>query len=160
MVSNPCSSITSDTAELSCRPIISQQPPQSAILYAGLQVQVGVPEGALYSYRWRQNGQNLFNIAGLFSGVTTHTLTLLAVDPSLSGPYDCVLTNSCGTTVSGSTEVYCPADFDQNGFIAGPDFDAFVAAFEAGETTADFDGDGFISGIDFDLYVQAFEAGC
>ncbi len=54
----------------------------------------------------------------------------------------------------------CPADFDGDGFVTGADFDAFVQAFEAGDTAADFDGDGFITGIDFDEYVQAFESGC
>lgn len=54
----------------------------------------------------------------------------------------------------------CPADFDGDGFITGLDFDAFVAAFEAGEAEADFDRDGFIAGPDFDAFVEAFEAGC
>lgn len=55
---------------------------------------------------------------------------------------------------------YCGADFDRDGFVTGVDFDLFVAAFEAGETSADFDSDGFLTGVDFDRYVQAFEAGC
>lgn len=54
----------------------------------------------------------------------------------------------------------CPADFDQDGFVTGLDFDLYVAAFEAGDLDADFDGDGFVTGIDFDLYVGAFEEGC
>ncbi len=54
----------------------------------------------------------------------------------------------------------CPADFDQDGFVSGVDFDLFVEAFEAGDLDADFDGDGFITGVDFDLYVGAFEEGC
>lgn len=54
----------------------------------------------------------------------------------------------------------CTADFDQDGFITGIDYDLYVAAFEAGDASADFDADGFITGIDFDLYVAAFEAGC
>ncbi len=54
----------------------------------------------------------------------------------------------------------CPADFDGNGFLTGEDFDAFVAAFEAGNLSADFDGNGFVNGEDFDAYVTAFEAGC
>lgn len=54
----------------------------------------------------------------------------------------------------------CPADFDNDGFITGIDYDLYVAAFEGGGASADFDGDGFITGIDFDLYVAAYEAGC
>jgi hypothetical protein len=66
----------------------------------------------------------------------------------------------CGTTLSNSTEVYCPADFDQDGFITGQDFDLFHDAFAAGDENTDFDGDGFLTGLDFDLYVLAFESGC
>ena len=54
----------------------------------------------------------------------------------------------------------CPADFDRNGFLTGLDFDAYVAAFEAGDPSSDFDSDGFVTGLDFDAYVQAFEQGC
>ncbi len=54
----------------------------------------------------------------------------------------------------------CPSDFDHDGFVTGEDFDAYVAAFEAGTLNADFDGDGFVTGEDFDAYVAAFEAGC
>jgi len=56
--------------------------------------------------------------------------------------------------------VGCPSDFDQNHFVNGDDFDAFVVAFEAGEITADFDVNGFVNGDDFDAFVTAFEAGC
>ena len=54
----------------------------------------------------------------------------------------------------------CRADFDGDGFVTGLDFDAFVAAFEAGDPSSDFDGDGFVTGLDFDAYVAEFEEGC
>ena len=54
----------------------------------------------------------------------------------------------------------CAADFGGDGFLTFEDFDAFVAAFEAGTTSADFDGDGFLTFEDFDSFVAAFEAGC
>jgi hypothetical protein len=160
IVDGPCETFTSVTAGLTCRPIINEQPPAWAFLRSPLHLSVAVPSGAAYSYRWRQNGQNLFNFNGLFSGVTTRTLTILTVDPSLAGTYDCVLTDSCGTTVSSPTQIYCPSDFDRDGFITGLDFDLFVAAFEAGDATSDFDEDGFVTGVDFDAFVTAFEAGC
>jgi len=56
--------------------------------------------------------------------------------------------------------VPCPADFNADGFLTFEDFDAFVAAFEAGENNADFDGNGFLTFEDFDAFVTAFEAGC
>jgi len=54
----------------------------------------------------------------------------------------------------------CPSDFDQDGFVTGDDFDAYVAAFELGSPSSDFDKDGFVTGVDFDAYVAAFESGC
>jgi len=54
----------------------------------------------------------------------------------------------------------CPSDFDGDGFVTGEDFDAYVAAFEAGVASADFDGNGFVTGEDFDGFVSAFESGC
>ncbi len=160
VVSSVCNTVTSNAALLSCDPIITEQPPASARLRAGMQLAVGVPPGAPYSYRWRQNGQNLFNIPGLFAGVTTRTLTILARDPSLAGSYDCVVTDVCGTTTSSACEVYCPADLDRDGFITGDDFQLFVEWFEIGDPGADFDEDGFLTGDDFTLFVEAFEAGC
>lgn len=59
-----------------------------------------------------------------------------------------------------STAIPCPSDFDGDGLVTGDDFDAYVAAFEAGSASSDFDGDGFVTGDDFDAYVIAFEAGC
>jgi len=54
----------------------------------------------------------------------------------------------------------CSSDFDSDGFVTGEDFDAYVAAFEAGDLIADFDRDSFVTGEDFDAFVAAFEAGC
>ncbi|HLO42460.1 MAG TPA: S8 family serine peptidase [Phycisphaerales bacterium] len=54
----------------------------------------------------------------------------------------------------------CNADFDGSGFLDIEDFDAFVAAFEAGEEDADFDGTGFVDIEDYDAFIEAFETGC
>ncbi len=62
-----------------------------------------------------------------------------------------VFYKSCGS---------CSPDFDDDGFLTGDDFDAFVAAFEIGDISADYDADGFVSGEDFDAYVIDFESGC
>ncbi len=51
----------------------------------------------------------------------------------------------------------CLSDFDGDTFVTGDDFDAYVAAFEAGNDSADFDGDTFVTGDDFDAYVAAFD---
>jgi hypothetical protein len=54
----------------------------------------------------------------------------------------------------------CPPDFNNDGFIDFTDFDAFVAAFEAGELAGDYNNDGFIDFTDFDAFVSDFEVGC
>ncbi len=58
------------------------------------------------------------------------------------------------------TYVRCGSDFDEDGFVTGDDFDAYVSAFEAGSVSADFTGDGFLTGEDFDGFVSAFIGGC
>jgi hypothetical protein len=167
-------STSANAADLSCRPIIVQQPATASAIAAGLQLSVSIPLGAVNTYRWRQNGQNLFNIPGLFSGVTTRTLTLLAADPSLVGTYDCVLTNVCGTTTSMSGAVYCPADLDNGSNQGTPDGGVdindllyFLGAFEAGSPAADLDNgsnqgtpDGGIDINDLLFFLARFEAGC
>jgi hypothetical protein len=113
-VANPCAPLTSEAAALSCRPLIVTQPPEMVPIAAGLEVSIAVPDSAFYTYCRRQNGQNLFSTPGLLNGVTTRTLHLLSNDPSLLGEYDCVVTNSCGTTISSSAVVYCFVDYDYN----------------------------------------------
>ncbi len=54
----------------------------------------------------------------------------------------------------------CPSDFNDDGFVNGEDFDAFVLAFVLGDIAADFDDNSFVNGDDFDNFVLAFEAGC
>jgi len=51
------------------------------------------------------------------------------------------------------------ADFDNNGFINGDDFDAFVELFYFGDPAADWDGNCFVNGDDFDGFVEAFVGG-
>ena len=58
----------------------------------------------------------------------------------------------------------CPADFNNDGFVDGFDYDDFVACFEGDGCPpgqdADFNNDGFPDGFDYDEFVAAFEAGC
>ncbi len=54
----------------------------------------------------------------------------------------------------------CPSDFNGDGFVNGDDFDAYVAAFAAGDIKADFNKDGFVNGDDFDVFSVAFAGGC
>ncbi len=53
-----------------------------------------------------------------------------------------------------------PADFNDDGFSNGDDYDLFASCFETGEPRADFNHDGFVNGDDYDGFAEAFEAGC
>ena len=57
-------------------------------------------------------------------------------------------------------ECQCLADFNDDGFVNGDDYDNFVVPFEAGDSAADFNNDGFVNGDDFDFFAFAFENGC
>jgi hypothetical protein len=58
----------------------------------------------------------------------------------------------------------CPADFNNDGFVDGIDYDSFNNAFESTDPEvqqqADFNGDGFVDGIDYDSFNNAFETPC
>ncbi len=54
----------------------------------------------------------------------------------------------------------CPADFNDDGFVTGEDFDEFIALFEAGDPAADYNGDTFVTGDDFDEFTADFQGGC
>ncbi len=67
-------------------------------------------------------------------------------------------------TFNGQPSAYlvtlCRADFNNDGFVTGDDYDAFVDAFVLGASAADFNRDGFVTGDDFDFFADAFAAGC
>lgn len=160
VVTGSCGTVTSQAAALSCVPIIMQQPPAEAILVPGASLSVTAPTNASYTYRWRQNGQNLFNIPGVIAGATTRTLTLLSDDSSLVGTYDCVLTNVCGSTTSAATYIPCPADFNLDGGVDGSDVQAFFVDWSAGLGTADLNQDGGVDGGDMFTFFTRWEGGC
>ncbi|MFO0835666.1 MAG: GC-type dockerin domain-anchored protein [Phycisphaerales bacterium] len=54
----------------------------------------------------------------------------------------------------------CDADFNNDGFVNGDDYDAFASAFEAGDIAADLNNDGFVNGDDYDMFASHFESGC
>jgi endonuclease I len=89
-------SVTSSSG--SSGPTITQQPSNlvvTAPLSASFSVQAtGV--GTL-TYQWRRNGVPLTN-AGAITGADTATLTLTSTTLSDSGNYDCLVTDSTGTT--------------------------------------------------------------
>jgi len=165
VVTNGCSSVTSNAVVLTVNvsPSIGSQPSnltQNPGTNAAFTV--GATGSGVLSYQWRKNTVNLAD-SGNISGSGTVTLNLTNIGPADAGSYDCVVTNLCGSVTSTAATLAvnaCPSDFNGDGFVTGEDFDAYVAAFEAGNISADFNGDGFVTGEDFDAYNVAFEAGC
>ncbi|MBL8760939.1 MAG: hypothetical protein JNL50_06500 [Phycisphaerae bacterium] len=68
--------------------------------------------------------------------------------------------NAAVTIVYTNPEKLCDADFNNDGFVNGDDFDAFASAFDNAAPAADFNNDCFVNGDDYDLFANAFEQGC
>ena len=51
------------------------------------------------------------------------------------------------------------ADFNNDGYINGNDYDLFASYFESGSPEADYNGDCYVNGNDFDEFASAFEQG-
>jgi probable HAF family extracellular repeat protein len=161
-LSGTCGAVTSSSAVLSCKPVFVQHPTGGAFAVGDTVVLTSQTSPASgVSFRWRKDSVNLFNGA-VFTGVTTPRLTMNALDPSLSGEYSLVATDSCGSTISQPAEVsiYCPGDFNSDGGIDGTDVDAFYASWEAGESPADVNLDGGVDGADVSVFFERWEAGC
>jgi hypothetical protein len=133
----------------------------------GATIRVVLPPDAAYRCAWRKQGQNLFNIPGLFRGVTTTTLELLSDDPSLLGSYDVVISNDCGTTTSNPVRVIdgsgigaCTGDHNRDGSVDGGDLDAFLADWRQGRMAADVNQDGGVDGEDVQTFFVAWHEGC
>jgi hypothetical protein len=166
VVTNACESRESEPAELSCRPIILQQPPDQVVLQAGAMIRVEVPPNASNLYLWRRDGLDLVNIPGLLEGVTTPALELLADDPSLLGAYDLIVTNECGRTTSATSVVVddnpgeCIGDHNQDGGVDGSDVEAFFIDWQDGLPEADVNQDGSVDGADIQAFFVAWQTGC
>ncbi len=68
--------------------------------------------------------------------------------------------NEVNRAAAATVAFFCLADYDQNPFVNGNDFDSYVADFDAGDPRADIDHKGFVIGDDFDLFAERFVEGC
>lgn len=164
IIQNECSRIVTDEAPISCKPIVTSQPPSHAPLKRTLQLAVGVPNAAPYSYRWQRNGIDLTNAPGTYSGTNTRTLRILSPDFSLGGTFTCRLTDVCGDTLSASSKV-CLADFNADELVDDGDFVAFANSYDvlicespsmSAGCPADFNNDTVVDDSDFVLFVTAY----
>jgi len=115
------------------------------------------------TYQWSRDGVPI----AIEDNPTAHSATLAIepLTPALAGAYDCLVTGPCASVASTVAAVSfsapcCAADFDENGFVNGVDFDTFVEAYESGLPEADVNDDTFVTGEDFDFFTDHFVAGC
>jgi len=114
-----------------------------------------------------ENPLNLETVVRVPSGSTVYSVTrngtpVFYTHDSAIGAVTVGVPANVGLGAQTIVEVRlgCPPDFNNDGFLDFTDFDAFVAAFEAGDNAADYNGDGFLDFTDFDAFVAAFETGC
>ena len=166
VATNACGPAVSNAAVIAVNtaPQVTSNPSDQGVraVYFSATFSVGATGTPSPTYQWRRNGVDLVD-GGAVSGATTPTLTFNPAELADNGTtIDCVVTNVCGSVTSGTAlyTVYCPSDFNTDGFVSGEDFDAFVDAFYFGDPSADFNNDTFVSGEDFDAFMDAFIAGC
>ncbi|MBL0926755.1 MAG: immunoglobulin domain-containing protein [Phycisphaerales bacterium] len=94
VITNTCGSVTSSGAvvNVTTGPTISNQPSPASACVGG-SASFTVVSADATGYQWRRNGTNI-------SGATSATYSIGSVVSGNAGTYDCVLTNTCGTTTS------------------------------------------------------------
>lgn len=140
---------------------LSTPPSQRVLLGQDVTFQASGEFGIL---QWYKNAAELLDSPGV-RGSESSTLVLRSVDLADAGDY--VLFGMCSHTDPVRLDVFCPADFNNDTFVDGFDYDAFVTCFEGGPCpttqparTADFNRDGFADAFDYDNFVAAFEESC
>ncbi len=78
-----------------------------------------------FTYQWRHEGVELVD-GESFSGTTTDTLVVDPVLPRVTGTFDVVVTNECGSLLSAPAtlmiaSVDCPADLNGDNSVGGAD---------------------------------------
>lgn len=114
---------------------------QSRQVGAAISLSVYGASSETINYRWRKDGEDLFDGPGV-SGAATRTLTLSELALDDNGSYDAVLTTSCGSVTSDAASVgvfICrSADFNLDGSVTLQDLFDFLAAYFATDPRADF----------------------
>lgn len=149
-------------------PVVLDQPSSvNACPGRSVTLRVSASGGPFTTYHWRKNGAPI--------DATAPALRFERVQASDVGAYECVVSNSCGDSLSQPAEVRsCVADVDDGSGIGTCDGSAnvddllwYLARFEAGDQRSDVDDgtstgspDGGVTIDDLLFYLVRFEAGC
>lgn len=130
------------------------------------------------SYIWRRNGVPISTGNTRYSVRSTpirSELTIEHTSPSDAGVFDCVVSRSCGVSLSTPCELIvaglcCPADLTSDGVVDDADFCVFAQAYDIvmcesqampRSCPADLNADALVDDSDFLLFVIGyFEIGC
>jgi trimeric autotransporter adhesin len=96
VVTNACNSVTSSAATLTVNvaPSISSNPSNQTVC-DGVAASFSVTSPDATSYQWRKDGVDIM-------GATSASYSIAAAVVADAGAYDCVVTNSCGSTTSSA----------------------------------------------------------
>ncbi len=99
VVSNACSSVTSNAATLTVNTTANiTGHPSNQTKCEGESASFSVTATGATGYQWRKNGNNI-------GGATSSTYTIASVVVGDQGSYDCVVSNSCGNVTSNAASL-------------------------------------------------------
>lgn len=112
VITNFWGSITSSPVALTVggasayAPVIAMNPPALVSLLAGQSTNISVTVTGTppFAYQWRRNGTDLAD-GTIYNGALTNTLSLMAVNPNVSGNYTVAITNLSGAVTSSVASV-------------------------------------------------------
>ena len=116
---------------------------------------------APFTYAWRHNSTPI--PVGSNASAGTATLSLTGVALGDAGTYDCIVTNSCGSTTSSAGAVTVLVDLNGDNAINTLDLGIVLAHFGssvAPGTLGDGNGDGVVNTVDLGLILNGFGHTC
>lgn len=131
--------------------------PRGATRFVGQAATIAVvAAGPSVRYQWRKNGVDI-------PGATNTFINLNPIEASDAGTYSVVVSNTCNSIVSNDAVVrivFCDGDYNRDGTVDLFDYLDFVAAFDAGNTSADVNDDGTVDFFDYLDFVSVFNSDC
>jgi len=155
-------------------PTITQQPVDDSFGLGSAVKLRAVAGNGQPTYQWRKDGLELLNgttdSGSIISGATSPTLTISNAQTPDAGPYDVVVTNSCGQTTSDTATLTppptCAGDANGDSQVDGADLSLVLALFGQSVAqqplagVADFNGDGVVNGADLSVLLFRFGTAC